>query len=102
MAVTHPVSGPHHKRALEQDEGQPDWLNMPEIPSQAEILNPGSLPPYTVEAHVWSSKLDYVKCQYLMLRFDGTESLREAVKVYRENSAMRDNDKACIYEDVRS
>ena len=99
MAPKHPVPGLRHK-GLEHEEGQPDWLNMPEVPLAEEILSPGLLPPYSCDGHSWSSKKDYVKCQYLMLRYDGTESLREAVRSYRENPAMCDDDKTCIYEDV--
>lgn len=90
-------------------EGAPDnsqpWLLNPEIPSPDEIMGTGSetesvdlLPNRIVGP--WSSKNEYLKAHYELLREDAVAPLRDAVAYFREDPDIQDMNIVSIYEKV--
>ncbi|KAE8377198.1 P-loop containing nucleoside triphosphate hydrolase protein [Aspergillus bertholletiae] len=86
------------------DESQP-WLLNPEIPSPDEIMGTGSeaefvdLLPNGIDGP-WSSKNEYLKAHYELLREDAVAPLRDAVAYVREYPEMQDTKLMSIYEKV--
>ncbi|KAK3941975.1 P-loop containing nucleoside triphosphate hydrolase protein [Diplogelasinospora grovesii] len=84
------------------------WKLLPELPQSDEILTAGSkvdqLPENPVDTE-WASKDAYLAAQYQILRRDGIESLRSSVRGFinasRGRQEVRDDDKTCIYTQVR-
>lgn len=84
------------------DEG--DWLGLPEIPSESEILlleSEGvSLPANKILAP-WNKKERYLKTHYRLLREDAKTALREGVTKFRKDPQRLDDNDTRIYESVR-
>ncbi|KJK67999.1 AAA domain protein [Aspergillus parasiticus SU-1] len=86
------------------DNSQP-WLLNPEIPTPDELMGTGSetefvdlLPNRIVGP--WSSKDEYLKAHYELLREDAVAPLRDAVAYFREDPDIQDMNIVSIYEKV--
>lgn len=78
------------------------WERFPDIPSGEEILandSSDSLPWFPLN-HKWKTKVEYLEALYKILRFEGIEGLRHAVRIVRDSPSMCENDYTCIYTNV--
>lgn len=86
---------------------QEEWLQMPELPTADEILGtdaPGDdvlLAPNQITGP-WSSKEEYLKTHYCLIREVSVAPLRDAVTMVRNNPQMHDAKNISIYEKVSS
>lgn len=82
-----------------------DWLQKPELPTAEEILGvdePGDdvlLAPNQISGP-WSSKEEYLRTHYCLIREDSVAPLRDAVTMVRNNPQMNDAKNISIYEKV--
>ncbi|ROV98679.1 hypothetical protein VMCG_06750 [Cytospora schulzeri] len=79
------------------------WQKLPELPTAAELLNPGSttndLPVFPID-RPFSSKEEYLEVLYRILRFEGIEGLRFSVNDLRSRPSMADDQNTCVYTKV--
>lgn len=82
-----------------------DWLQKSELPTAEEILGVDEqgedvlLAPNRVTGP-WSSKEEYLKTHYCLIREDSVAPLRDAVTMVRNNPHMHDAKSISIYEKV--
>ncbi|KAJ5689181.1 ATP binding protein [Penicillium macrosclerotiorum] len=82
-----------------------DWLMKPELPTADEILGIDSpdndvlLAPNVI-SEAWSSRDDYLKTHYNLIREDAVAPLRDAVAFLRSRPSMNDTNDVAIYEKV--
>ncbi|KAJ0318805.1 hypothetical protein COL5a_010530 [Colletotrichum fioriniae] len=77
------------------------WRDTPELPRAKEIMKESCTLPknYGLNA-VYPTKSAYLRAQYDLLRFEGTEPLRRAVQEYKSAPEMTESTETCIYTDV--
>jgi helicase required for RNAi-mediated heterochromatin assembly 1 len=112
----------HVFRSYESLEGVSDWRKLPEIPSYDEVMgiystsheeddsDKGSdsasetneMPalPFNLVDRPWNSKEDYIRTHYELLREDGVAPLRDAVKIFKSQPTMGDDENVAIYTHV--
>ncbi|KAI1258925.1 P-loop containing nucleoside triphosphate hydrolase protein [Xylariaceae sp. FL1019] len=93
----------------DEQDGDPEWLSLPEIPS-AEVFNPNWQDPSHLDQMnsllpnnwqtPWTSKDTYLETHYRLQREEAVTMLRFSVKKYREAPTMGDDDETCVYTKV--
>lgn len=102
-----PVDEVDNKKAedKEDDKDVSDeaWLDLPDLPTKEELLANASSDdlPWFPLTHTWTSKKEYLRALYEILRFEGVEGLRYSIKTVRDRPSMLDDDNTCIYTKVR-
>lgn len=114
----------HVYRTWDTGSHDESWRNLPEIPTIAEIMPKEEdgdqrreeenwndyqndpiydpkLPKNIIEGP-WPSKEHYISAHYQILREDSVAPLREAIKYFKQNRNMNDDNSTCIYTHVRA
>ncbi|KAK1726143.1 P-loop containing nucleoside triphosphate hydrolase protein [Colletotrichum acutatum] len=77
------------------------WRDTPELPRAEEIIKEScTLPKNNGLNAVYPTKIAYLRAQYDLLRFEGSEPLRRAVQEYKSAPEMAESTETCIYTDV--
>ena len=118
----------HFKKEYEDQEFEEAWRNLPEVPTQEEVMptsnddhsdkarsepwdqyqqehaiyEPNHNLPHNIVDGPWPSKEAFVGAQYQILREDAIAGLRRSVANVKENPNMQDSKDTCIYDHVRS
>ena len=91
------------------DGGDASWLSRAELPTTAELggtIHDGpatgdggflELPTNIIDGP-WSSKEEYLRSHYELLREDAVAPLRDAIEEVREKPDMADSRTFCIYD----
>ncbi|KAF4962007.1 hypothetical protein FSARC_9884 [Fusarium sarcochroum] len=78
-----------------------DWRSSTEFPQPRELMTIDPAPlPQGPEGEEPFNKNEYLEFQYALNRFEGTELLRKAVDVFRNEPAMTEDDSFYIYTQV--
>ncbi|KAI9882561.1 MAG: hypothetical protein M1823_005696 [Watsoniomyces obsoletus] len=86
------------------DDTPPDsWLLRPELPESSEVWNADSnrTPHVNCIKGPWSTKEDYLRAHYELLREDALSGLRDALREVKMRPEMGDSDNTHIYDQVR-
>lgn len=113
----------HVRKTWAQQDYHEEWRNLPEIPTEAEIMPEDDedaeqriqeenwddyqndpiydpkLPKNIIDGP-WPSKKEYISAHYQILREDVVAPLRESVKYFRQHRHMNDDNDTCIYTHV--
>ncbi|KAI6780563.1 uncharacterized protein J7T54_000203 [Emericellopsis cladophorae] len=90
-----------HQRCRSSEEQLDLWQTLPELPLATELLS-GDPPdlPYDYQYEAPRDKNDYLRWQYLMYRYEGVESMRRAIAVFRRRPCEQPRD-AYVYTQAR-
>jgi helicase required for RNAi-mediated heterochromatin assembly 1 len=118
----------HFKKEYEDQEFEEAWRNLPEVPTQGEVMpacndhnsdktrsepwdryqqehaiyEPNPNLPHNIVDGPWPSKEAFVGAQYQILREDAIAGLRRSVADIKATPNMQDSKDTCIYDHVRS
>ena len=81
---------------------QLSWQRLQEVPSGHEILSAidERTLPHNIVDGAWGSKVDYVRTQYRLLRFDAIRALQDSVAEFSTAPNLGDTRNTCIYTHV--
>lgn len=95
---------------MQKHGAEEGWLASPEIPTSQEIMcvkgdidleeNCINLEPNRIDGP-WSSKEEYLRTHYELLREDAVALLRDSVAYLRNKPSMTDTKDICIYDQVK-
>lgn len=77
-----------------------DWRKFPEVPVSSEMMALGCELPHNPIDHTYTSKESYLQTQYALYRFEGTESLRKAIRRFKADPNSMERDDVYIYTQV--
>lgn len=85
-----------------EDKDKHDWQRLPDLPTPEELMTDDE--PEVLNKPLVSpaaTKAEYLSNQYKLCRVEATQLVRRAIRLFRDDSDILDNNDFAVYTQVR-